>query len=611
MKLKKLLVTSAIIFSLGLTGCQFGPQPASESQQESGGESESGSSEVEPVSRIRLSNVPSTVIVGEEVDLENYVNVEGGPGPKVFEVTVPAVSAENVEVNGHKLTALKEGDFSVTIAAGELTAKFETTAMSALRAELKELLDATTGCYAAQEFEEEDDGSLTLGDLSIHREDYYAGAKAMQHDTGWGPGGMLKATNGKTYEYLMDDMNGTNLQVLPSVQSDFSHWTFAVDIALDVTALTYVEGEEGEDGYFELGVDAIPLPSGWSGVLDNFLDLYGVAIFDISIGTYVSYYQSAGGAYAPITFRKIELANGTETFAVGLNFAIGERVYSITEGYLLVGEDVPEIQAVRDYIDGDNAPAAIEFNEYSTKVNAMAQAKNYTVTIKNGWINRNLEFVDYNTGIEGLTGAYAYSWEDAFPDAIESRVVTADGFNYSFVQTQHYDGTTTLALEEPVVLDAEVGGAVNYNNAVYQFKQVEGGYQTTTVTGATDIWEDLGRYVAAGLVPGEEFAVSDKQELDEGVILFELDQASSSALFPSLVRQSSNGQYIESALDYAFDGDYLDYISTYAIVTASSLTYIWYMRAGSAGYFGQQITFSAIGGGNALSITGADLFPGE
>ena len=111
MKLNKLLLSSMLILTLGLGACNTKKPSPSESEQESTSESQ-----VDPVSRIKIE-APSTIVVGQPVDLDDYVTIEGGEGPKVFDVQIPATMTELVEVEGHQLTALAEGTINVKIIA--------------------------------------------------------------------------------------------------------------------------------------------------------------------------------------------------------------------------------------------------------------------------------------------------------------------------------------------------------------------------------------------------------------------------------------------------------------------------------------------------------------
>lgn len=615
MKISKLTIAALLTMSLVVTGCNSKKSKSSSDAPSS--ESSSGS-QVDPVTRIKVTSLTRALIVGEQINLDDYVSVVGGEGPKVF--TVQLVSGEGVvSLEGKNLKALAEGSFALKIIAGTMDANFAGKVYSQLRADLESVLLQTPTGYAVQQYEYNNSGEMVIsaGQLNIHHEDYYAGPSAVKNDEGtaYVTGGMLKAANGKTYEFAVDDLEaGANLSVRPKILSDFSHWSTNIDVTFDISALQLQKDEETGEEYFTLAPDALPLDGGWSGIFDNYIDLYVAGLFDAQLSSVISYYSAYELEYLPLVFRQIQLSE-TKT-AFGVEASLYSKKYSmalsVVAGYFIVGGEVPDVTSVRAYIDAGNFPDPIPFTEYGEKVNSAATAKNYQVTIQNGWMDRStLAFVDYNTAISALTGQYAYSWEDAWPDATETVVVTENGTYSEYVQTKHYNEETHEALETPVVKPAIINGMIEHSGSVYEYRyNSETTSYTTNDLSAASIWTSgLKQYVAAGLVPGEDFQVTSREDLGEGNYSFEIEQDSASALFPSLVRQSFNFSSIEGALNQAFEGDYLGYISIYAFVTNTSLTYIWQMRAGSKGYFGQRITISAIDGGNTLPVSEAEIFP--
>ena len=108
MKIKKIVMVGLAAFSLGLSACTK-PDPG------------------EPVKKIAVSKVTDAFIVGDTVDLDDYVNVEGGKGEKVYTATAAKGSETRVEFgtgkNAHKFTILEEGSIKINVVAENLETK--------------------------------------------------------------------------------------------------------------------------------------------------------------------------------------------------------------------------------------------------------------------------------------------------------------------------------------------------------------------------------------------------------------------------------------------------------------------------------------------------------
>ena len=235
MKINKLLVTSALILTLGVGVTSCGPTEPPVSPSPS----------VAPVTRVQV-DPPAQVIIGVEYDLDEYVNVTGGPGAKVFEVEVPAASEGKVEVLGHKFKALVEGEFALTIKAGEKQSKFTTIALTQLQADFAEATGSLSTQWALHELVYDQSGNLLgLAPSVVHRDDYTLFA-------GWLStgeyGGFLQAQNGNTYQYYLD---GTTGEVVadPELMSNFGQYYCNMQWALsssDFEYETYTDELSGE-----------------------------------------------------------------------------------------------------------------------------------------------------------------------------------------------------------------------------------------------------------------------------------------------------------------------------------------------------------------------------
>ena len=490
MRNKKLLLASAaLILTLGLAACNTGGK-TDPSKEDTTSEQESGStSQVDPVRLITVT-APDTVIVGQQFDLDDYVVVDGGEGPKVFDVTVPAASAELVQVEGHKVTALAEGEFSLQITAGNERAAFRSTAMSALKAAFAEAtaeLGNTWGLYELYE------GQLYLG--AVHRPDYTC-------FPGWGDnneaGGFLKAQNGNTYSYTLDD----NMEVVtaePEIMSKFENYYCNYEWALSASDFNTVEveDEEGNVSYkLEMSGD---IPGSW-----------GSSYFSNKIAEFA--YTLAQSLNAKYTFSKLtvlpytlgEGEEAVETFQFDLDIVAVATPETVVATYSYVLEpdnEALEVEAVRTYIDEGNFPEALAFDEIPTSIATFADAKAYTVNIEGYFYNPTTgDAIDTPT-----------TWLKYFPVGQETDYVNA----------------TTVYREVVVGEEKAVFGDIEKDGQLYSFTNVADGavgdtLNATVVADATSVWVDaishtlgaandetlFAEFVAAGRVENEDGSVT-------------------------------------------------------------------------------------------------------
>ena len=602
MKIRKLTIAALLTMGLVLTGCfnkkSESSNPASDS---------SSGSQVQPVSTIDIVRLTRALAVGETVNLDEHVNVVGGEGPKAFTASIK-VGEGVVSLEGKTLTAIGEGDFRLEIAAGEQTANFSGSVLSALKFAFQAVLDQTANGYGLQEWDYDLEGNVVVDPTKIQMRQSDYEAEPYAHKDGEGkytiPGGMLKAQNGKTYEFKMDDMQGTNFEVLPDIISDFGNYYCNQDIPFTAADTETLKTDQGEFLMIDSTAPAVLGDSRSANLVDD----ANVVLFGNFLKSTATYYS---GVVGPLVVTPLTVGEGNEafdTFDISIYITIGETPYLMNSSLLLVGAKTPTLAAARNYIDSGANPEPISYAEIVAKVNAAVAAKNYRVTIENGFFDSDsdsLAFVDYMTAFNG----YHPSWEEVYPDAVEERIVTSTGVYYDFNQTQHYDPSTYDQHASPVTVH-EIGGLMNHDGGVYQYEKTgESTYDTAAVTGATDLWTSLGAYLATGLVPGESFAVSSREEKD-GKVYFELDQATASAFYPILCRQSSNGSFIKNVQDQQYGQGTLEpYITVYVTVSDNAIEYFWHVRFSNQYLFAQKLTFSAIDAGNVLPVTEDEIFP--
>ncbi|MCR5185181.1 MAG: hypothetical protein K6C32_03785, partial [Bacilli bacterium] len=233
-KISKLTFAALLTLGLGFTACGGTDVPS-----------------YDPVERIAINSLTGYAVVGDVIDLDEYIKVFGGAGPTDFTVTVRENSKDIVSVEGHKITILKEGEFQLDIKAGEQSGVFTGNAIAKLKNELDKLFrqvkKASKWALAYSDIDEEGNVVLT-GEKAVHAKNYFIDSHDEQDENyDWICGGLLVAGDGKTYGFEADDADGTNINVLPGALSNFSNYFCNMGLAVDVSKFV-VETEELEDG---------------------------------------------------------------------------------------------------------------------------------------------------------------------------------------------------------------------------------------------------------------------------------------------------------------------------------------------------------------------------
>ena len=564
MKMKNILLSSMLVFTLGLSGCNLfkknSEEPASESSGQESSETPS-SSEVEPVTLIRIEKLAS-IVVGQAVNLDDYVTVEGGEGPKVFTATVAAASADLAVVEGHTLTALAEGDINVTIAAGGLSAKFSTTAMSALKADFAEAIADISNTWAMLEL---DEGQLYFG--AVHRPDYSCFA-------GWGDnneaGGFLKAKNGNTYTYILND-DFDDITVDSKIYSGgFENYYCNFDFLLTAADFQTVE-VDGAEALFMSG-DVI---GSWG---EDFAP-NKAAEFAYTLAVALNgNYMFNGLLITPFELQVSETET-IDTFRFDLPIvavADPESVLATYSYVMYLDEEETEVDVVRDYIDAGNVPEALAFDEIKTSFNAIATAKVYKYSLDGAW--RNL-----TTGVKAdcPEDLVSHGYDRYFMDEIETSIVTANA-----KYTELGSGSKFGFVEK----DGQLYRFANEQN------QETSEWGTELIASALEnkatLWGDLPEETLAAFADEtvwNGFEVTDRKEdeVNNKVELSFSADVASAKVFEALMGPTEIGYYLNYILSEGWTSDMRSYFNCTVTIntTTNEVSFFGYMSwDGTIGY---------------------------
>jgi len=374
--LKKAFFISLVVGSMctGLAGCDDTSASASDTsediqsvdvssvdQDSESTESETSSTAV--VSRIIVTTPDEDPVVGDVINLNDYVTVVGGEGEDVFTATV--TTTETASVTDHNLTILAEGEVSVTISAGTKTSKFNVNAVSAL---MSKYINYTKGIgknFAVEmlDYDASTDGLVGTDEGWVHNEDYWAYSTEMYSDTAGSNKyeGILRAGTGDSYSFSADDRYGTNLVVESGKSSDpAAYWLGQSYLDISNSLTTIYDEETGEETelYTDSYGDFVTIACGYD------LSGYDIAMsFEFADVTRVGETEATEELVMVWYYR----ASSDEDYVIDSIYAIETAADDYT---------MPEVDS---YIEAGTTPADITLDEFTTGAEAIVEAKNYTM----------------------------------------------------------------------------------------------------------------------------------------------------------------------------------------------------------------------------------------
>ena len=460
MKIKKLLLISVIGAALALTGCNN--KKSSSSQPDSS--QQSSSEEAKQVKRLSVSKKPN-VVVGDELDFESLVEItydDGTKDNKNFTLEVPAASEELVEVEGHKATFLKEGSASITVRAGEKSAKFSTSILSKLKKDVTDAMNGLGTDFGYLELYEEDN-QIVAAPYATHNESYTAFAGWEDNNTSSTdddlPGGFLKTKSGSTYSYVLDQ-NWQNIDVDPTPYSEFGNYYVNMPFSFDIAHAVTMQDGSGED--------YLHLPNTAASAYSFFHDSCQEFCY-CSLALYFGVFATATYQVESIDVFAFEIAENVERYALTVNLVqrtTGTKYPGGGGTYLLIyAEDAYYgVQAVKSYVDSGSEPAGVDVSGIKAKFDALNTEKNFTVDGEFTYI------------VETSAGAPVSSEPWHKEEILANSTMYQESIYY-------YDDNG-----DPVL--SEVGGFVEHEGNLYSFEKDEDSYPATLAKAGGTVYGD-------------------------------------------------------------------------------------------------------------------------
>lgn len=369
-KIKLITVLSAAALVTGLVSCGEVNNSSAEAS------SEASSSVAKVATRISHDSI-DYVTVGEEVDLDKYITIkyDDNTTDKTYDVTC---ASSDVTINGHKVKASTHGEFTLVVKAGTVTAKIT---LSVVSEEHKELIDFlaplsdTPNNYTLYAYDI-NNGSLEYQNTYVHNENYIAIYDETDPGAVYGSDSqyageskstiLAKLSDGHTY---WGNFEGTKTDYKPVFEPGYATWEnyyITGDLTVDATDATYETGTSTSGTtteYLMMGTD-----------FEARLLNYGMSTFPTNYG-----YSLAGAEFGGIYDTDGDNVNDMALFTCYVSNGTQMGYWTIV-GIGNIGTSTIDIMetAIKD---AKYLPTKIAGTEISTVFKALAEKKNYTVTL--------------------------------------------------------------------------------------------------------------------------------------------------------------------------------------------------------------------------------------
>lgn len=438
----------------------------------------SESSEITPVSRIMVTP-PSYVIVGKTYNLEDYVDVVGGPGSDIFNVTVRTTTT--AEVTGHTLRVLAEGTITLDISADAQKSRFSTTAMAQLMAEYKDYTSNIEYEYSMIGHVYET-GALTHENY-IHNEHYVL--RESQDSIGIVPvnkyEGLIEYRDGDVYQFEADgSLTSETLNVNGAVLAGagwFHYFYVSMAFPASYEYFKYTVDQNG--------IECLVLDASTPCTIEQYSNYFGGTM--IGELYFLMYYGMCINTES-FSWDKCIIYKNTMGDGFYFYWSIKQKgtnnYYYISYDYLSKSESDTSRDVLDNFISNGAKPEMPSISEATTFFSNYVAASNYTVSIN--WYGYNFTTGKHTTDYETSTlyvnkdNAIYLSYElnngEETPETGISGFVKREGdkvysfetnsglVTYSEITDTPWDSIVAVATSSYLKIDSLSGATVSYRD---------------------------------------------------------------------------------------------------------------------------------------------------
>jgi len=412
-------------------------------------------SEPEAIVEFITVNLPQTAVIGDKLNLDDYVEVQAlvGDGSK-YTVDLMGSDVASYDATTKELTITDEGMLSIKVSCGGQEAYGEMETLTEYRNAYRELTDGAGNNWflgicdklGENSYQPYFDGWLTNDKYMVMPTFIFGYENPYQ--------GYTTTKGGYSYVFYADSIDGENLEVVPGKLFDISSGIGQRIVPFGVTYDLF-ETHVDSNGTEVLVGDAI--------VADYLGEMLGV----YTVADLVSSGQLSQGCQDQILIylTEFEIDEGiSQVFPIiewnivdtKLNDAAGDEsdmyMYPL---YLSIDPAFTSIPALDAYIEAGNEPEPIPTDGLQSCVSQIAELKNYTVDTFIGWrddegneIPTHQLWIDYGWGQPGFldykTTSTTYLTETTYysestDGEIMAYVPNAEG---TIIQYSNYDSET-------------------------------------------------------------------------------------------------------------------------------------------------------------------------
>jgi hypothetical protein len=460
--------------------------------------------------KLDVSELPSELLVGEELDFDEYVSVFGTSTP--YSVALSDESKEFASLDGHVLTVTGEGSVEYTISVEKESKNGSFATIEELRRDFREFSKTIKDDYVVFHLDYDLDTSrVSRGGAMKHTENYTFDEYFQEDDEGnYIPGGYVEVDE-EVYGYIFNEDSELEFKKYGTEPASLSDITGSFSIKpSELSVLHGTEEENGGAGLFSK--DALFLPASNANASKVNKLLQGQS--DIS-----KYGYSFAGAYiedfGSLTYVDEETGAKEDrpVFSIVPTFTSSQSTKPspfIDMLYIVVQDSDVNVVALDEFIASGIAPHGLDFSYFESVINYYASQSSFTLDTEYGCYIDDRALSMYEAYQAGFSGLFYSSTGEVkayvTPDQIHTEEVGMEYLSFGYVvgeddKVYSYsyvaDEVPQVVVTEPAA-DVEGGFPAHAIYEMYQGNQMD--VQIETLVTETGIIQFAGSATAYQVV---------------------------------------------------------------------------------------------------------------
>ena len=534
----------------------------------------------EPVDFINIVKPSEDILIGDVIDLDDYVTISGGYGEKVYDVTVQKGYEDVVSIKGHKVTVLKEGTINLEITAGYpldtngMESRISWDSMSLLKSHWKDAIEELTDTYSL--VGEDEDGKYG----AIHTANYnmFYGWYHYTEDGELAPngktietssdgtdyisynyGGYIVASNGKCYEWVADNEDGSDMFVYPGPIDSYEYYFVNMDWSLEWKGCNTVTKNTGKE--------VLQYKSDVSAKYSEY--------FDSAIEEML---YCATQLYTEWT--KMEITENEDgTFNLVPYYKYYGKTYHDIELTLNVDPNT-SVAFLDKYIEDEKEPEPYATNEIWSFMDNLMESKSYTYEAKIGWYTT----ASGTKASECPSDLIDYGWDSILiNDTITGYV------NQTCQYAEFGSGEKSVLIEK----DNKLYSASNYDEENESYSDT----LIATLSEGGDSLEEFGatpKALLTGSDAAKAFVASSRGENND-VVTINYSGGNATKFNEAITKMVIAGWPVYSFCAQGFEKSAFDYFDGKVVIKEDALTVSMNLYYGENAYYLFTVTFKDLG----------------